>query len=506
MKRVAIIIAYDGTNYAGFQIQKNALSIEEVLNTCLSELLKEEVHIIGASRTDSGVHALGNVAVFDTETRIPAEKIALAANQFLPEDVKIQKSFEVDKDFHPRYNNSKKTYEYRILNTRVQIPTYRNNSYFFHRKLDVEKMQEAARYLLGEHDFQAFCSANAQVNDTYRTIYSLDVKRDGDFVIVRITGNGFLYNMVRIVTGSLLQVGSGAKKPEWIKEVLDSRDRQKAGACAPAVGLTLIGIEYEDLADQLFVQNDLIMYGLWQKEIAEKKKAYLTIFDSDEDELEPTISRLTKKTFRYGAKYFYVRHASSLDLSKLCKASKNNKFKGKEFFTAGDYRYTLYGEMWQMDRDLRANPASVEGVKVSLVPLTEERKEEFIKIYNKCFYSVPCSITLDERLLDGYMESSEKAMYFIEDEEKTHGIIILSEGEETIEIAAMGIIGTSRRKGYALDTIELVAKLASDKEKKRVTLQVFEKNKKAVALYIKSWFYRIRATEKWYETIDAMKS
>lgn len=506
MKRVLIIIAYDGTNYAGFQIQKNALSIEEVLNTCLSELLKEEIHIIGASRTDSGVHALGNVAVFDTETKIPAEKIALAANQFLPEDVKIQKSYEVDKDFHPRYNNSKKTYEYRILNTRVQIPSYRNNSYFFHRKLDVEKMQEAAKYLLGEHDFQAYCSANAQVNDTYRTIYSCDVKRDGDFVTIRITGNGFLYNMVRIVTGSLLAVGTGSKEPIWIKTVLDSKDRQKAGTCAPAVGLTLIGIEYEDLADQLLVQNDLIMYALWQKEIAEKKKAYLTVFMSDEDELEPTISRLTKKSFRYGAKYFYVRHAGILDLASVCKASKNNKFKGKEFFTAGDYRYTLYGEMWQMDRDLRANPAALTDLRVSFVKLDNERKEEFIKIYNKCFFSVPCSISLDESAVDIYMENSQKELMFIEAEGKVHGIIILSKTEETIEIDAMAIIGTSRRKGYACEAIELVTDMAEKMGKKRVSLKVFEKNKKAVALYIKSWFYRIRSTEKWYETIDPMKS
>lgn len=504
MKRVALIIAYDGTAYAGFQIQKNALSIEEVLNRSLSELLKEDVHIIGASRTDSGVHALGNVAVFDTETKIPAEKIAFAVNQYLPEDIKIQRSYEVDKEFHPRYHNSKKTYEYRILNTRIPIPSYRNNTYFYHRELDVEKMQEAGTYLLGEHDFQSFCSSHAQVNDTYRTIYELNVKREGDVVVIRITGNGFLYNMVRIVTGSLIQVGIGAQKPEWIKAVLDSRDRSKAGACAPAVGLTLIKIDYEELPDQLFVQNDLIMYSLWQKEIKEKRKAYLTIFDSAEDELEPTISRLTKKCFRYGAKYFYVRHASAPDLSKVCGASQNNKFKGKEFFTAGDYRYTLYGDMWQMDRDLRANPSDIKADGVKLEKLIPERKEEFIKIYTKCFYSVPCSISIDDAVLSAYMESDSKELYFIESD-KTHGILIIESGEETIEICAMGIIGTSRRKGYALSVIELVSKLAEEKNKKRVTLQVFEKNKKAVALYIKSWFYRIRSTEKWYECMDAMK-
>lgn len=504
MKRIALIIAYDGTAYAGFQIQKNAISIEEVINSSLSQLLNEDVHIIGASRTDSGVHALGNVAVFDSETRIPAEKISFAVNQYLPEDIKVQKSYEVPSDFHPRYHNSKKTYEYRILNTRIPIPSYRNNTYFFHRHLDVEKMQEAARFLLGEHDFSAFCSSHAQVKDTYRTIYSLDIERNGDVVIIRITGNGFLYNMVRIVTGSLIQVGTGSQKPQWMKDVLDSKDRANAGACAPAVGLTLIKIDYEELSDQIFIQNDLIMYSLWQKEIKEKRKAYLTIFYSQEDELEPTISRLTKKCFRYGAKYFYVRHANTPDLSEVCTVSKNNKYKEKEFFTAGDYRYTYYGDVWQMDRDLRANPPSCQEL-IKLIALEEEYIEEFLSMYQKCFYSVPCSISLDEQTVKNYMSRSSMEMYFINANGKNQGIFILGESEEDLEISAMGIVGTGRRKGYAKAAIEEICSIALNRAKKRVTLQVFEKNKKAVGLYIKEWFYKIRSTEKWYECIDNMK-
>jgi len=505
MKRIAIIIAYDGTAYAGFQIQKNALSIEEVLNESLSKLLNEDIHIIGASRTDSGVHAYGNVAVFDTETRIPAEKIAFAANQYLPEDIKIQKSYEVSSDFHPRHHNSRKTYEYKILNTRIPIPSYRNNTYFYHRDLDIEKMQEGARYLLGEHDFQAFCSANAQVNDTYRTIYDVTIQREGDIVSIKIVGNGFLYNMVRIITGSLLLVGTSSRKPQWIKEVLDSRDRQLAGACAPAVGLTLVKIDYEDFADQVFIQNEEITYGLWQKEIVPKKKAYLTIYDADEDYLESNISRLTKKAYRYGAKYFYVRHTNEPMLSKVCKASKNNKYKEKDFFTAGDYRYTLCGEVIQMDRDLKANPSNRRIQKLSLSNVASTGYEEFLKIYNKCFFTVPCSVTLDELTLSAYEEASNTQAAFIEVDGKKHGVVILTEDEETIEINAMAIIGTSRRKGYALETIELVTQMAEEKGKKRVTLRVFDKNKKAVSLYIKSWFYRIRTVERWYESIDAMK-
>lgn len=505
MKRIALVIAYDGTDYAGFQIQKNAVSIEEVLNKSLSELLNEDVHIIGASRTDSGVHALGNVAVFDTESRIPGEKMAFALNQYLPEDIRVQKSYEVPLDFHPRYHNSRKTYEYRILNTRIAIPLYRNNTYFYHRKLNECKMQEAANYLLGEHDFKAYCSVNAQVNDTYRIIYSIDVVREGDIVTIRISGNGFLYNMVRIIAGSLVQVGIGSKEPEWIKEVLDSKDRQKAGACAPAVGLTLMEIRYEDLPDRLIVQNDEMMYILWQKEIAEKKKAYLTLYYCDEDVLDETISRLTKKVFRYGAKYFYVRHDAEPMLSEICKASKNNKYKDKDFFTAGDYRYVHCGDMWQMDRDLRANPANVINDGVILTELSENRTAEFIKLYNKCFYSIPCSITLDESILVSYMKNDSKKLYFIDADGKTVGIAVISDAEEALEISAMAIVGPGRRKGYASATVELIAKIAASIGKKRITLNVFEKNKKAVSLYIKNWFYKIRSTERWYETIDAKK-
>lgn len=505
MKRIGLIVSYDGTAYAGFQIQKNALTIEEVLNKSLSDLLKEEIHIIGASRTDAGVHALGNVAVFDTETKIPAEKIMFAVNQYLPEDIKIQKSYELSLDFHPRYHNSRKTYEYKILNTKASIPLYRFNTYFYHKNLNVEKMQNAARYLLGEHDFQAFCSANAQVNDTYRIIYLLDVVQDGNIITIRISGNGFLYNMVRIIAGSLILVGAGYKSPEWIKEVLDSRDRQNAGACAPALGLTLVGIEYEALPDRLLVQNDLIMYSLWQKEIAEKKKAYMTVFYSDEDELKNNISRLTKKMFRYGAKYFYVRHASE-DLEEMCGVSKNNKYKGKHFFTAGDYRYLLYTELWQMDRDLRANPPDLKNMDLVLRKVTDDSADEFLEIYNRCFFSLPCSITLDKLSFDEYMKNDEIGLFFIENSNDVCGIIILRDVEEAIEISAIGIIGSKRRNGYALGSIEKIAAMAVDKAKKRLTLQVADKNKKAVSLYIKSWFYKIRITEKWYETIDAMKS
>lgn len=160
--RVRLVVAYDGTNYHGWQIQNNAISVEEVLQEALRELLREPVELIGASRTDAGVHAQGNVAVFDTDTRIPAEKIAIAVNQRLPEDIRVMKSEQVEETFHPRYAVSEKTYEYRISNVPIQLPTERLYSYFVYLPLDIEKMQKAAQLFIGEHDFAGFCSAKAR--------------------------------------------------------------------------------------------------------------------------------------------------------------------------------------------------------------------------------------------------------------------------------------------------------------------------------------------------------
>ena len=245
MKRVKLTVAYDGTNYRGWQVQPNGITIEEVLNRELTRLLGEEITVVGASRTDSGVHSLGNVAIFDTGTRMPADKIAFALNQSLPEDIVVQGSCEVPSDWHPRYQASRKTYEYRILNRTFRMPTRRLDTYFYHYPLDVARMQQAAGYLAGEHDFRSFCAIGAQVKSTVRTLYVCDVVRDDDIITIRVTGNGFLYNMVRIIAGTLIQVGGGVIAPEQIPKILEARDRMAAGPTAPACGLTMIGIEYD---------------------------------------------------------------------------------------------------------------------------------------------------------------------------------------------------------------------------------------------------------------------
>lgn len=244
MKRVKMIVAYDGTNYHGWQVQPNGITIEGMLNHALTELTGEPIMVTGASRTDAGVHSLGNVAVFDTNTKIPAEKISFALNQRLPEDIVVQGSCEVPMDFHPRRCASKKTYVYKILNCTFPMPLYRHDTYFTYRKMDIERMQHAAQYFVGEHDFKSFCSAHTQVDVTVRTIESLTVTKDQDIITIRVIGNGFLYNMVRILAGTLMQVGMGEKQPEDMEKILAACDRAAAGPTAPAHGLTMVGISF----------------------------------------------------------------------------------------------------------------------------------------------------------------------------------------------------------------------------------------------------------------------
>lgn len=245
MKRVKLTVSYDGTNYCGWQIQPNGTTVQEVLNHTLTTLLGEQIETIGASRTDAGVHALGNVAVFDTSARMPADKISYALNTRLPADIRIQDSCEVPGDFHPRFQQTRKTYEYKIYNHRFPDPTKRLYSCFHYYPLNVEEMRKGAVYLVGEHDFRSFCTWKPDMKSTVRTIYSLTVEeREPHLITIRIEGNGFLYNMVRIIAGTLLRVGGGYYPPEHVKEILEGCDRELAGETARPEGLTLVKIEY----------------------------------------------------------------------------------------------------------------------------------------------------------------------------------------------------------------------------------------------------------------------
>ena len=285
MKRILLTVAYDGTGYSGFQAQKSGVpTIERELNRALTELTGAETEVSGASRTDAGVHALCNLAVFDTESRIPPEKFANALNVRLPDQICVQDSREVPADFHPRFCDTIKTYDYVIYNARFPSPRRRRYSYYSYTPFDVDRMREAARYLVGEHDFKSFCSIHTQALTTTRTITEIEViersceeertaetaavmpsfdresgcemekesarTAEGEVfarrtvspreIVIRVSGTGFLYNMVRIIAGTLMEAGRGALEPAQMKVILNARDRSKAGPTAPPEGLTLV--------------------------------------------------------------------------------------------------------------------------------------------------------------------------------------------------------------------------------------------------------------------------
>lgn len=244
MKRVLMCVAYDGTNYSGFQAQDNADTIEGQLNKALTGMFKTPIEVIGASRTDAGVHGLCNMVVFDMPARMPGEKVSFAINPLLPDDITIVWSKEVDDDFHPRHMLTAKTYEYHIWNDDFIPPTERLYAYKVNRPLDEKLMDEAGKYLVGEHDFKSFCSVNTTALTTVRNIISVDVRRQGKKVIISVCGNGFLYNMVRIIAGTLIEVGYGKRKPEEIGNILEACERTKAGPTAPAHGLILSKFEF----------------------------------------------------------------------------------------------------------------------------------------------------------------------------------------------------------------------------------------------------------------------
>ncbi len=242
-----LTIAYDGTDYCGWQIQKNGLSIEEVLTKAVLKVTGEEIPVWGASRTDAGVHALGNVVTFDTESTVPTEVFARALNTHLPDDIRVRSSREVPDSFNPRYDGLK-TYEYYVLNTPDEIPTERRTHWYVTYKLDLDQMRKAASLFVGEHDFASFCCPRTNARGTVREVTAFDIRKEGDLITFHVEGTGFLYNMVRIMVGTLIRVGRGFYGSEQVKEIMEAKDRRKAGATAPPQGLFLIGIDYPALA------------------------------------------------------------------------------------------------------------------------------------------------------------------------------------------------------------------------------------------------------------------
>lgn len=255
MKKVLLCVAYDGTNYSGWQLQNNAPTIEGELNKALSELHDENITVIGASRTDAGVHALSNMAVYDTTARMPGEKVSFALNTRLPEDIRIVWSKEVPLDFHPRHCNTEKTYEYHISNRTFQYPTERLYSYQVEKPLDIEAMKEASKCLVGEHDFKSFASIYTTAETTVRTITDISISSVEGSVVISVSGTGFLYNMVRIISGTLIEVGLHRRTAESVRETLEALNREKAGPTAPARGLILKSFLFLDEIPDLYEKN-----------------------------------------------------------------------------------------------------------------------------------------------------------------------------------------------------------------------------------------------------------
>lgn len=247
MRNVKLVIAYDGSNYHGFQEQRGTglLTVQEVLESCLRKKAGREIKVVGAARTDTGVHAQGQVVNFDLGGwNIPVARIPLALNSILPDDVVVREAGEAPPEFHARFSALAKTYRYTIYNTRIPSPFWRLYSHFEPRPLNLEAMILAAKYLRGRYDFTSFQAAGASTKTTVRTIFEVGVCRLGELVYLSFRGDGFLYQMVRIMVGTLIEVGLGKRSPEEIKEILEAKRRTKAGPTAPARGLCLVNVEY----------------------------------------------------------------------------------------------------------------------------------------------------------------------------------------------------------------------------------------------------------------------
>lgn len=244
MKNIKLTIEFDGTNYCGWQKQPNDVSVQEVIEKGLEKITKESCKLNSSGRTDSGVHALNMIANFKTNSNILSEKFSHALNSILPKDIIIKNSIEVNEDFHSRYCSKGKKYRYLIFNSEFPSALYRYRTCHIRFNLDIKKMKEASNFFIGKHNFRAFTSSKADVKSYERIIEEIKISNKEKFISIDIVGNGFLYNMVRIIVGSLVDVGMGKINPIKVKEIIDSRDRNNAGKTMPAQGLYLIEVYY----------------------------------------------------------------------------------------------------------------------------------------------------------------------------------------------------------------------------------------------------------------------
>ena len=245
MKNIKLVIEYDGKDFNGWQKQPNKLNIQGTIEQAIKQITGEDVDLNASGRTDAGVHSFGQVANFKTNSELPIEKWPLALNANLKKSIVIKSAEEVDARFHSRLSCKQKTYRYVINNSKYGTAIYRNLETHIPQKLDVEKMQEAVKYFEGEHDFKAFKASGTSSKSSVRTIYKANViKMPEEKIYIELTGSGFLYNMVRIISGTLVEVGLGKIKPDEIPEIIESKQREKAGKTLPPQGLYLLNVEY----------------------------------------------------------------------------------------------------------------------------------------------------------------------------------------------------------------------------------------------------------------------
>lgn len=242
--RVAFIVEYDGTDYAGWQIQKNDITVQQKIEEALLTLNKGHITVTGAGRTDSGVHAKGQCGHFDIDSDIPAEKFTFILNTRLPKDIRIKKTWEVSEDFHSRFSAKGKRYIYRIFNAPYSSALMGRFTMHVPENLDIEKMRQAAQFIVGTHDFKAFCAQGSSVKTTVRTVSKVEVTKENELIEITVEGTGFLYNMVRIIAGTLIEVGKNKKTPEMVKEIIEGKTRKEAGMTADAQGLTMDEVFY----------------------------------------------------------------------------------------------------------------------------------------------------------------------------------------------------------------------------------------------------------------------
>lgn len=247
INNIKIEISYDGTNYYGWQKQPNRISIQEEIEIALEKVYNQKIELIGSGRTDSGVHAIGQIANFKTSNKINPEKIKFALNNFLPQEIRIIKSEEVEANFHSRYDAIGKTYKYQIYNNKIKSPFLNKYSYFIPYELDIDEMIESSKLLIGKHDFKAFKASNSNINNTERIIYNLKIEKENNLIILKVTGSGFLYNMVRIISGTLIEIGAERKHSLCITEALETGNRQVLGHTAKPEGLFLEKVYYEHI-------------------------------------------------------------------------------------------------------------------------------------------------------------------------------------------------------------------------------------------------------------------